>query len=135
MSDALGFEIELSCPYEEAIERVTDALRDQGFGVLTRIDVRATLKEKLGEEFRPYVILGACSPQLAHRALSRRPDVGLLLPCNVTVESAPEGRSLVRIVDPAQLLALGGDPVLHDVATEAQSRLQAVAERLSPAHA
>ena len=81
----LAFEVQLHEPYFRAVEQVTAALKAEGFGVLTRIDVHTTLKEKLGQEFRPYTILGACNPQLAHRALSRRAEAGLLLPCNVTV--------------------------------------------------
>ncbi len=89
--EPLAFEVHLGDSYFPAVERVTAALKAEGFGVLTRIDVHTTLKEKLGQEFRPYSILGACNPQLAHRALSHRAEAGLLLPCNVTVEGGPGG--------------------------------------------
>jgi len=134
VSQAIGWEIPVQSAPEEAVSRVTEALKGEGFGVLTRIDVREALKEKLGVEFRPYVILGACNPQLAHRALSRRAEVGLLLPCNVTVESRAEGGSWVRIADPEVLLSvgdLGRDPALREVAQEARRRLNRVAEALA----
>lgn len=125
---SLGFEIRLSESYDRAVERVTAALKAEGFGILTRIDVHTTLKEKIGVEFRPYTILGACNPPLAHRALTHRAEVGLLLPCNVTVEAAPAGAgSIVRIGDPDVMLAVGGldaEPPLRAVATEARERLQ-----------
>ena len=94
----MAFELELAMPYEQAVDVVIDELKQEGFGVLTRIDVHDALKEKLDVEFRPYSILGACNPPLAHKALSNRPDVGLMLPCNVVVESVGENRSLVRIL-------------------------------------
>lgn len=130
MSESLSFDVRLDSPYEQALERVAAALKDEGFGILTRIDVRATMKEKLGADFRPYAILGACNPPLAHKVLSHRPEAGLLLPCNVTVEAEGEGRSLVRIGDPQVMLATGGldeDAELRDVAVEVRSRLQRVA--------
>jgi uncharacterized protein (DUF302 family) len=134
MSNALGFEVESTLSYDEAVERVAGALKEEGFGILTRIDVRETFREKLDEEFRPYVILGACNPQLAHRALSRRAEVGLMLPCNLTVESRPEGGSIVRIGDPDQFMSfgeLGADRVIQDVAAEARTRLRRVADQLA----
>jgi uncharacterized protein (DUF302 family) len=134
MSDAIAFEVRLPDTYERALEKVAAALKAEGFGILTRIDVHATLKEKLGAEFRPYAILGACNPPLAHRALSHRPEVGLLLPCNVTVEADPGGPgSIARIADPRMMLATGdfaGDPVLAEVAADARARLQRVAAAL-----
>ncbi len=133
MSTSLGFEARIRAPFEEAVERVTDALREQGFGILTRIDVRKTLKEKLGEDFRDYVILGACNPRLAHRALSAQPEVGLMLPCNVTVEQAADGSALVRIADPETMLTAGGfetDPDILAVAKEAHGLLGLAAESL-----
>lgn len=134
MSDPLGFEVRLPDPYDRALERVTAALKAEGFGVLTRIDVHTTLKEKIGAEFRPYAILGACNPPLAHRALSQNPEVGLLLPCNVTVEAAPDGRgSIARIVDPGMMMTAGDladDPVICEVAAEARERLERVAAAL-----
>jgi uncharacterized protein (DUF302 family) len=131
----LGFEVRLSETYDRALDRVTAALKAEGFGVLSRIDVHATLKEKIGAEFRPYAILGACNPALAHRALTHRADVGLLLPCNVTVEAAPDGPgSVVRIGNPDVMMALGGletEPALQAVAHEARARLERVAAALA----
>jgi uncharacterized protein (DUF302 family) len=130
---SLGFEIELPESQEAAVARVEDTLKSEGFGVLTRIDVKATLKEKLDAEFRPYVILGACNPPLARRALEANPAVGLMLPCNVTVERAPGGGSLVRIVDPEAMMGvgeLGGNAAMQAVAAEAREKLARVAERL-----
>jgi uncharacterized protein (DUF302 family) len=133
MSTSIAFEIHLNTTYDAALEQVTAALRTEGFGILTKIDVRTTMKEKLGEEFRPFAILGACNPPLAHRALSHDARAGLLLPCNVTVEADPGGGVLVRVGDPAVLLSVGGldgDPVLQGVAGEARQKLQRVAEAL-----
>jgi uncharacterized protein (DUF302 family) len=133
MTDELGFEVHLNLPYEEALDRVIAALKGRGFGVLTRIDVKATMKEKLGEEFRPYAILGACNPPLAHRALSSDPVVGLLLPCNVTVESDEAGGSLVRIGNPELMMNVGKlneKAEIASVAKEARALLEAVATDL-----
>ena len=133
MSDELGFEVKLDVPYEEAVERVVSALKSEGFGVLTRIDVRATLKEKLGEDFRPYVILGACNPPLAHRALSQDAVVGLMLPCNVTVEADPGGGSIARIANPEMMMTVGSlqqNQTLLEVAQQARLKLERVAEAL-----
>jgi len=132
MSD-MAFEIRMDGPFGRALERVVAALKDQGFGVLTRIDVHDAFREKLGVTFRDYCILGACNPPLAHRALSSRPDAGLMLPCNVIVEDLENGTILVRIVDPAAMLKAGGfegDPVLAEVGAEAEARLQRVASAL-----
>ncbi len=134
INEPLGFEVTLQQPYEQAIETVTAALKAQGFGILTRIDVRATLKEKLGAEFRPYAILGACNPPLAHRALTAAPQMGLLLPCNVTVEESQPGVSLVRIANPQAMLASAGNPNdadLQAVADQATAKLKAVTGALS----
>jgi uncharacterized protein (DUF302 family) len=128
----LAYEVMIDAPYEEALPRVIEALKQEGFGVLTRIDVHDAFKEKLGVDFRNYSILGACNPPLAHRALSSRPDAGLMLPCNVVVEQSGDG-TLVRIVDPAAMMQAGGlagDPVLLEVGAEAEVRLKRVAEAL-----
>jgi len=133
MSSQLGFEATLPLALDEAIGRVTEALKAEGFGVLTRIDVHDTLKKKIGADFRPYVILGACNPQLAHRALSAHGEVGMMLPCNVTVESAGEGSSLVRIADPGMMMTVGGlgdIEALRQVGEEAHTRLARVAQTL-----
>ena len=129
----LSFDVHLDQPYDQAIDALAAALKEEGFGVLTRVDVHATLKEKLGAEFREYSILGVCNPPLAHRALSHRGEAGLMLPCNVTVEADPSGGSIIRIADPDTFMKSTGfdqDPVLSEVGTEARARLMRVAERL-----
>ena len=114
--------------------RVREALKQQGFGVLTEIDLRAAFREKLGREFRPYMILGACNPPLAFNAIAADPSVGLLLPCNVTVEWISEDRTGVRLTDPEALLStvvLQGAPELASVARDARERMLRVADSLS----
>lgn len=133
MMSSMAYEVTIRLPYPEALEKVIAALNEEGFGVLTRIDVHDAFKEKLGVDFRNYCILGACNPPLAHKALSNRPDAGLMLPCNVIVEESGDG-TLVRIVDPAAMMEAGGfagDPVLQEVGGEAELRLRRVAEALS----
>lgn len=121
-----GFGTMLDMPFAEAVERTREALKAEGFGVLSTIDVRQTMKEKLDVEFEPYVILGACNPALAHRALAVEHELGLLLPCNVIVHEH-EGKSAVAIVDPAQMLGVVGDNAeLQAVAEEAALRLRRV---------
>lgn len=119
----------LDLPYEQAIERVTAALKEEGFGVLTEIDVKATLKKKLDADFRKYVILGACNPPLAYQSLNAELDVGLLLPCNIIVYEE-NGGSVVSIVDPISMLGVIENPKLEPVAREAQARLQRVIKAL-----
>ena len=129
---SMAYEVTIDAPYDQSLQRVIDALKVEGFGVLTRIDVHDAFKEKLGVEFRNYSILGACNPSLAHKALSSRPDAGLMLPCNVIVEETDDG-TLVRIVDPAAMMQAGGlagDPVLEQVGGEAEQRLKRVAAAL-----
>jgi uncharacterized protein (DUF302 family) len=129
----MAFEVTVNLPYAQAVSLVIDALKQEGFGVLTRIDVHDTFKEKLGVDFKNYSILGACNPPLAHKALSHRPDAGLMLPCNVIVEEVPGG-SLVRIVDPAAMMQAGGlagDSAMEEVGNEAGARLKRVAEALA----
>lgn len=120
-----GMSTTVDLPWEEAVERVRDALKEQGFGVLTEIDVRATLKEKLDADFRPYVILGACNPPLAKRALETEPEIGLLLPCNVVVyEADGPDRSVVSAMDPEAALGLAGNDALRGVASEVRTRVR-----------
>lgn len=128
-TSGVSFGLDLPVSYDQAIERVTAALKEQGFGVLTEIDVKATLKEKLDVDFRPYKILGACNPPLAHRALSADLAIGLLLPCNVVVYQT-DGGTRVDFLDPAQALAVVGNDKLAPVAQEARDRLMAVAHAL-----
>lgn len=125
-----AFRTKLDLPYEQAVEKTTAALKDEGFGVLTEIDVKATLKTKLGADFRKYVILGACNPPLAHQALNTELEIGLLLPCNVIVYEEDSG-SVVSIVDPISMLGVVENPALNPVAEEARTRLQSVIEVLS----
>lgn len=110
--------------YADAVQKVTEALKKEGFGVLTSIDVKQTLKEKIGADFRRYVILGACNPQLAHRALGTELGVGLLLPCNVTVFEGNDGKTVVQMIKPAAMLEVVDKPELEAIAREADQRLQ-----------
>ena len=127
-----GFGTVVNLSYDQAIERTRSALKDQGFGVLTEIDVKATMKAKLDAEFRPYVILGACNPPLAHRALSADLGIGLLLPCNVVVYDNLDGTSTVEAMDPQAALGLVGDnPAIADVASEARARLRRALDSLT----
>ncbi len=134
MTDEMGFEVRLAVSYEEAMEKVVAALKKEGFGVLTRIDVKATLQEKLGADFRPYAILGACNPPLAHKALSTDAVVGLMLPCNVTVEADPAGSgAIVRIANPEAMMQMGAlqaNETLREVAGQARKKLERVADAL-----
>ena len=134
MSNQLGFNVELLLAFDAAVTRVREALKQEGFGVLSEIDLRAAFREKLGQEFRPYVILGACNPPLAFKAITADPSVGLLLPCNVTVESISDGRAGIRLTDPEALLGsvvLEGAPELKSVAHDARERMLRVAASLS----
>jgi uncharacterized protein (DUF302 family) len=130
MTTDIGIRATLKISFEEAIQTTVDALKIEGFGVLTQIDVKTTLKDKINVDFRRYVILGACNPTLAHRALSANPDVGLLLPCNITVREA-EGGVVVTAVDPIQMLGvLQEEPAVKAVAVEAKTRLERVISSL-----
>jgi uncharacterized protein (DUF302 family) len=132
VANAIGqyaYKIKTDYPYEQAVERVIEALKQEGFGVLTEIDVQATLKKKLDVDFRKYVILGACNPPLAHRALTTEQDIGLLLPCNVIVYEEGGG-SVVGILDPISMMSVTENPDLDPVAEEAKERLQRVAGSL-----
>ncbi len=119
---AYGFGVHLDLPFEEAVARIRAALKEHGFGVLTEIDVQQTLKEKLGADFRRYVILGACNPPLAHRALTAELDIGLLLPCNVVLYEEDSGTT-VKVMDPQSALGLVANPAIAPVAAEARNRL------------
>ena len=133
MDNSFAFQVVLDQPYAKALELVSAALKEEGFGVLTQIDVKKTLKEKMDLDFEPYAILGACNPPLAHRALASDPRVGLLLPCNITVREV-KGRSEVSIINPDAMLAtefLAQNPDIRQVAEEAKTRLLRVAAALA----
>ncbi len=115
--------------FDEALERIPEALKGEGFGILTQIDVKATMKEKLGIDFRRYRILGACNPKLAHRALSAMPEVGVMLPCNVTVWEGDDGKAVVNVIDPMQTLA-AADPKLAPIAAEVKEMLGRAMKKL-----
>jgi len=119
-------------PFEEAVERVRTELKTEGFGVLCEIDVQATMREKLGVEGEPYLILGACNPPLAHQALQAEPELGVLLPCNVIVYER-DGETQISAIDPERMLSIVGNDELAPVATEVKERLGAVVERVCTA--
>jgi len=132
-AEALELTVELQSDFSTAVERVTDALKVEGFGVLTEIDVRATLKKKLDADFRPYLILGACNPSLAYQALTIDAEVGKFLPCNVTVDQVEEGLVKVSFLDPLMMSAFVDDPQIGPVAQDARARLDRVALALMEA--
>lgn len=129
-SENFAYYKELDINYEQALEKVTEALKEQGFGVLTTIDMQATLKQKLNVDFRKYAILGACNPPFAHQSLRTQLNVGLLLPCNVIVYEK-DGGSVVEILDPKKMMEVSGNPDLEPIALDAQSRLKRAIESLN----
>jgi uncharacterized protein (DUF302 family) len=133
MSTTLGTEITLPLEFADALARTREALKAEGFGVISEIDMRQAFKDKLDREFRPYVILGACNPPMAFAAVSAHADVGLLLPCNVTVEAGGDASSVVRLIDPLMMMSAGGHGANADVraiAQDAATRLLRVAQAL-----
>ncbi|OJX40281.1 MAG: ABC transporter ATP-binding protein [Chloroflexi bacterium 44-23] len=128
-SENFAYYTVLNMDHEQAVEKVTAALKEEGFGVLTNIDMQATLKQKLDVDFRKYAILGACNPPLAHQSLKTQLNIGLLLPCNVIVYEEDNG-SVVEILDPIKMMKVAENPDLEPVAQDAQSRLQRVIKTL-----
>ena len=126
---ALSRTVDLS--YEEAESRIREELEKEGFGILTEIDVKETLKKKLDVEFPKYVILGACAPQLAHQALTAEPDVGLLLPCNVVVRETGAGETIVEAMDPDPVLGIAGNEELKPLGDDARRRLERALDRVA----
>ncbi len=126
-----GFTVNVSGGFDDTVERVTEALQQEGFGVLTEIDVKATLKKKLDLDRPAYKILGACNPKLANQALEAEPDIGLLLPCNVVVREADDGSVVVGFMDPAAVLGLVERPELHQLGEDVRARLERVRDALA----
>jgi uncharacterized protein (DUF302 family) len=125
-----GFNIQVQGGFADVVQRVTDALKTEGFGVLTDIDVQATMKARLGIDGKPYRILGACNPPLAHKAISADPDIGLLLPCNVVVREDAAGKIIVGFMDPIAVLKLTDNPGIAEIARDVRARLERVAAQL-----
>lgn len=125
-----GFNIQIKGGFADVVQRVTDALKTEGFGVLTDIDVQATMKAKLGVDGKPYRILGACNPPLAHKAITADPDIGLLLPCNVVVREEATDKIIVGFMDPIAVLKLTDNPGITEIAKDVRARLDRVADLL-----
>ena len=128
-----GFSVQMACSFDDAIARVTEALKTEGFGVLTEIDVKATLKAKIDVDRKPYTILGACNPVLANQALNADPDIGLLLPCNVVVREEDDGAITVAFMDPNAVLGLVEQSGVEQLAGQVRAKLENVRDQLAGA--
>lgn len=126
MKTKFGFGKPVDATFDDAVQMVTEELKKEGFGVLTEIDVAATMKEKLGEDMRPYRILGACNPSLAHKAISEVPEIGLLLPCNVVVRQDESGQVHISFMDPGAVLGLVDNPEVEPLANQVKEKLERV---------
>ena len=126
-----GFSITMSGSMDDVCNKVTEALKTEGFGVLTEIDVQATLKKKIDVDRKPYKILGACNPQLANQAINAEPDIGLLLPCNVVVREEDDGSMTVAFMDPAAVLDIVDNAAVHEIAPQVKARLEKVRDLLA----
>ena len=126
-----GFSVQMNCGFDEAVDKVTEALKTEGFGVLAEIDVQATLKKKIDVDRKPYKILGACNPGLANQALNADPDIGLLLPCNVVVREEDDGGITVAFMDPAAVLGLVDNAGVTELAGQVRGKLEKVRDQLA----
>jgi uncharacterized protein (DUF302 family) len=126
-----GFSITQNGTMDEVVQKVNDALKTEGFGILTEIDVQATLKNKIDVDRKPYKILGACNPQLANQTINAEPDIGLLLPCNVVVREEDDGTMTVAFMDPMVVMDLVDNPKVHEVAIDVKARLERVSKLLT----
>lgn len=124
-----GLRREVTLSYDEAVAKVKDTLKEQGFGVLTEIDVKATLKAKIDADIDPYIILGACNPPFAYKSITAEPEIGMLLPCNVVVRVA-DGKTYVEAMDPAAALGIVGNPAVDEIAKEVKARIEKALEAL-----
>lgn len=137
MTEQLGYVVDVPLSFQRAVDATKEALKAEGFGVLTEIDLQAAFRDKLRREFRPFTILGACNPPLAYAAVSADPAIGLLLPCNATIEWVSDAQSRVRLIDPRSMLAAapgGLSPALTDIATDAHARIERVVQSLREGH-
>ena len=126
-----GFSITMQGSMDEVVDKVTEALKTEGFGVLTEIDVQATLKKKIDVDRKPYKILGACNPKLANEAINAEPDIGLLLPCNVVVREEDDGSMTVAFMDPAAVLDIVDNAAVHEIAPQVKAKLEKVRDSLA----